>query len=310
MEENKQIEKSQAPLENSSSLVHLLAIFGIFTICITFFSLLTNMLLVNGFDIKDAFSQEVFSHGQLNGLLFAQIISSIGIFIVPAILFSFLKSTNPLQFLKVKPQVDIKMVFFTILLFFSVLPLIDGLVRLMHMIPFDEFDNATINTMIELEVKSEQLFSQFLDFQSVGGFVLAFFTMAIVPAVGEELFFRGVLQNIFMKSMKSPILAIVTTALIFTFFHSPLYNLPALLFMGILLGLIYHWTKNIWYSIAAHLFNNGMIVVFAGLGKLGWIDFDFQTQDSLPWYFAIIGLCIFVPLLFFYKKQAIQIEEA
>ena len=79
--------------------------------------------------------------------------------------------------------------------------------------------------------------------------------MVVVPAVGEELFFRGAVQSLLGQKFNHH-LAIVSTALFFALGHmQPLSVLP-ILFMGVVFGYLKHWTGSIWVPIGLHLINN------------------------------------------------------
>ena len=79
--------------------------------------------------------------------------------------------------------------------------------------------------------------------------------MVVVPAVGEELFFRGAVQSLLGQKFNHH-LAILGTALFFALGHmQPLSVLP-ILFMGVVFGYLKHWTGSIWVPIGLHFINN------------------------------------------------------
>ena len=79
--------------------------------------------------------------------------------------------------------------------------------------------------------------------------------MVIVPAVGEELFFRGAVQSLLGQKFNHH-LAISGAALFFALGHmQPLSVLP-ILFMGVVFGYLKHWTGSIWVPIGLHFINN------------------------------------------------------
>lgn len=79
--------------------------------------------------------------------------------------------------------------------------------------------------------------------------------MVVVPAVGEELFFRGAVQGLLGQKFNHHI-AIAGTALFFALGHmQPLSVLP-ILFMGVVFGYLKHWTDSIWVPIGLHFINN------------------------------------------------------
>lgn len=120
--------------------------------------------------------------------------------------------------------------------------------------------------------------------------------MGIIPAVGEELLFRGLLQNLLHSLTQSIHLAISVNAFMFSAMHLQLYGfLPRLLF-GVLLGYIYWWTKDLLFPIAAHLFNNISLLVMLFLHQQNMIAHDIRTTAVSP-YSTLILLIFAVPLL-------------
>jgi uncharacterized protein len=91
-------------------------------------------------------------------------------------------------------------------------------------------------------------------------YIMAIFIMAFFPALFEEVFFRGAMQNLLEKWWKNPLLAILITSLVFSFIHFSVYLFLSRAVLGFVLGLLYYKTKNIWVNIFAHFLNNAIAV--------------------------------------------------
>jgi uncharacterized protein len=89
-----------------------------------------------------------------------------------------------------------------------------------------------------------------------GQFVMAMFVIAFFPAVFEEMLFRGVLQNFLTKWFKMPVVAIITASLLFSLIHASYYLFLSRFILGLALGFMFYYTKNIWVNIFAHFINN------------------------------------------------------
>lgn len=86
--------------------------------------------------------------------------------------------------------------------------------------------------------------------------MLIIFCLFVLVAVGEELVFRGYILNNLMQSMPKEA-ALFFSALLFAGFHSlnPNFNLIAfvnIFIAGVLLGINYIYTKNLWFGIFFH----------------------------------------------------------
>ena len=241
-----------------------------------------------------------------NSLIIIQIISAIGTFIVPVFVYTFLFENNSMSFLKLNKVPSLQAILFTIILFFLANFVLDLLVKFMYLIPFEIMDNSIIQRLLQAEIDSEKTLKSFLVFNSPLKFIAIFFMMSILPGIGEELTFRGVFMNLFKEASNSHMLAIVLSGFVFAVIHVQLHNFLAIFFMGIMLGSIYYLTKNLWVSILAHLFNNGLIVVMSYLNNLEFLAFDFSKTDDIPLNISIFGAGLFFVAFYFYKEYFIK----
>ena len=93
-------------------------------------------------------------------------------------------------------------------------------------------------------------------------------TIALVPALFEEFFFRGVLQRLFMKT-KGAHTAIWMSAAAFSLIHFQFLGFIPRLVMGAMLGYITWLTGNWWYSAGVHFLNNlAGVVLFISFGSM------------------------------------------
>ncbi|MEN0004863.1 MAG: CPBP family intramembrane glutamic endopeptidase [Bacteroidota bacterium] len=92
-------------------------------------------------------------------------------------------------------------------------------------------------------------------------FLLNLLVMAVLPAIGEELLFRGVLQTKLEEWTRQAHLAIWITALIFSAFHLQFEGFLPRMLLGAILGYLFFWTRNLWIPIIGHFVFNGMQVV-------------------------------------------------
>lgn len=120
------------------------------------------------------------------------------------------------------------------------------------------------------------------EFDSLGRFIIGFVVVAIIPAIGEELIFRGILQNKLEVYFKSAHLAIIVSSLLFSGFHLQFYGFIPRLLLGILFGYLYYWSRSLWYPIFAHLINNGLTLIMIYLYQTGKITIDIESEESYP----------------------------
>lgn len=142
-------------------------------------------------------------------------------------------------------------------------------------------------------------------------YLMALLIMAFFPAMFEELFFRGAMQNLFVKWWKKPILAILITSLIFSLVHMSIYLFLTRALLGFVLGLIYYKTKNIWVNIIAHFLNNAVAVSMLFYISQTSVKPDFSKVDpKVEWYIGLVGLAGLITLFYLLKKNsAIQVAR-
>ena len=125
--------------------------------------------------------------------------------------------------------------------------------------------------MKELEETAQALTDKMANVDTIGGLLLNLLVIALIPAVGEEMTFRGVIQQSLTRRM-NPHIAIILSAAIFSFFHFQFFGFFPRLFLGILLGYMFYITGSLWTSILMHFVNNGAAVTLYYLGNIGVIE--------------------------------------
>lgn len=111
------------------------------------------------------------------------------------------------------------------------------------------------------EAKRQQEMSVLLIHDSLPRLLLSVFVAGVLPAVGEEFIYRGIIQSRLVLATKNIHFSVVISALIFAAMHFQPVNLLALAALGIVLGYIYAFTRNIWYGVGLHFLINTIQVV-------------------------------------------------
>ena len=102
---------------------------------------------------------------------------------------------------------------------------------------------------------------------SIIDLVFNLLVIAIIPAIGEELFFRGYLQQKLIKWNRSPHIGIIITAILFSIIHFQFSGLIPRFILGVLLGYIFYWSSSLWIPIIAHFVNNAQVLIIAYVNK-------------------------------------------
>jgi membrane protease YdiL (CAAX protease family) len=173
-------------------------------------------------------------------------------------------------------------------------------------IEFPEFMKGFGEWARNMEDRLMQLTELLSSYDNFGEMLIALVIIGVFPAVGEELVFRGLLQNKLQSATKNAHLAIWISAIIFGVFHMQFFGVLPRILLGALFGYIYLYSGNIWYPILAHFVNNGLAVIIMYFGPKYIDDFDpMEVDTAVPIYVSIIGL--FACFIFFsYFKNLIK----
>lgn len=140
-----------------------------------------------------------------------------------------------------------------------------------------------------LEDQTEETIKGLLQMENVWEFLANLTIIAILPALGEELVFRGVVQKQLMRRIANPWVGILLSAFIFSVAHFQFEGLLPRMLLGVLLGWLYWQTRNFWVPVIAHFFNNGIQVAGQYLYGNKITSIDLEKDITVPWEFALIS---------------------
>jgi membrane protease YdiL (CAAX protease family) len=134
--------------------------------------------------------------------------------------------------------------------------------------------------------------------------IINLFIIAILPAVGEEFFFRGVLQKILIKLFKSGHVAIWVTAFIFSAMHFQFFGFVPRFILGLIFGYLFFWSGTLWLPVISHFINNAVPVIMAY--KQGMEKFN-APPDTPLWKMALalpLPVAIGLIILFYFRNRS------
>jgi membrane protease YdiL (CAAX protease family) len=152
------------------------------------------------------------------------------------------------------------------------------------------------------EAYAEEVTKYLTTFGSVGEFILAFVVVAVLPGIGEELVFRGMLQPQLQRATRNVHAAIWISAILFSLLHMQFFGFVPRVFLGALFGYLYFWSGNLLVPMVAHFINNGFSLILLYLHQLGKIDIDVESTEAVPWPMLIMGTILTFGLLVYLKK--------
>lgn len=111
-------------------------------------------------------------------------------------------------------------------------------------------------------VPSKNIFNTYIQNATIINTIVISIQVIIIGPIIEELIFRKILLGKLLEKFSNrPIKAIVYSALIFGIVHLNIIQGVAAFGGGIILGLIYYYTKSIKATIFTHILNNFLIII-------------------------------------------------
>jgi membrane protease YdiL (CAAX protease family) len=157
-------------------------------------------------------------------------------------------------------------------------------------------------TLKALEDKLREQTEFLTKFDSIGQLILAVVVVSILPGIGEELVFRGIIQREFYRGTRNIHVSVWVSAAIFSAIHMQFFGFIPRMLLGALFGYLYYWSGSLTMSMLAHLFNNGMMVVALYFYQQGALDIDVESTEAAPWHIVAISVAATGVLGFLFWK--------
>lgn len=169
--------------------------------------------------------------------------------------------------------------------------------------------------MQEMEDRATYTTELFVAADSIGILLYNIFLMALLPAVGEELCFRGCVQGLFAESLSRPAgsiadssamkranhIAVWVTAIIFSAIHLQFFGFIPRMLLGALLGYLLVYSGSLWVAVEAHFTNNLIAVLSYYFAEKAAVSSDLiedlGTGDTL--WLGILSLLLAPTLLWY-----------
>jgi membrane protease YdiL (CAAX protease family) len=186
-----------------------------------------------------------------------QAVSTFLIFFVPVHFFAAICYRRPFEYIGFNFRFGTKQVVLLIGILILTFPLSGGLSTLNKIIPISQHWAAKFKAM---ELAREAQEAALININTFPRYMISLLVIALLPAVFEETFFRGGMQNFLSRWFKSPWIAIILTGIIFSIIHLSYYGFLVRFALGVVLGLLFYYSGSLWLSILFHFLFNGIQV--------------------------------------------------
>ncbi|MEM9025009.1 MAG: CPBP family intramembrane glutamic endopeptidase, partial [Bacteroidota bacterium] len=211
---------------------------------------------------------------------FLVLLNSIGLFILPVFLFLRWRGDALADWLQFRaPKKSANLLLVPVLLVAST-PWMNLLLEWSSQLPFPDFLAGLEAWIHQSEADTEANIRAMLTMQGPGELAMGLLLVAVLPAIGEELFFRGTIQRLCQSRWASPHVAIWFTAVLFSVAHLQFLGFVSRVLLGAGLGYSYYWSRSLWVPILGHFaYNATAVIIYYGMGN-GSISDSWNTVGA------------------------------
>jgi membrane protease YdiL (CAAX protease family) len=155
------------------------------------------------------------------------------------------------------------------------------------------------------EDRLADLTKSLMQFPTAGRLAVGLLVVGVVPALAEEVVFRGVMQPNLVRWFNSRHVGVWLTAAVFSAIHVQFFGFVPRMLLGLLLGYLYEWSGNILVPMAAHFTNNAFQLVLVYLAQHGLLSatFDPDATPVLPWPTIAAAAALSAALLYLLHQR-------
>ncbi|MEO9023037.1 MAG: type II CAAX endopeptidase family protein [Ginsengibacter sp.] len=239
-------------------------------------------------------------------IMWMQVISTFFMFFLPVYFFALICYFNPWKFIGFNENINLKQVLIVAGLLLLTFPLSGALAEINKVIPIP---NNWAVKFKNMEKAREEQESALININSFSRYFFSMIVIGLLPAIFEEVCFRGGLQNIFTRWFKNPWVAIIVTAIIFSAFHVSYYGFLVRFALGIVLGFVFYYSGNLWLPVLLHFLFNGLQVTAMYVTTMQGSKNTKDIEDNFPLWAGAVALIIIVYLFIHFKKISIAQQE-
>ena len=277
-----------------SAGLRLAVLFGSFFIFLLLSSMLNQMV--------EGMPGEARTH-----LLLSSVVQCLLAFCVPALILARFSSNNPSKWLHLTRLPSFKAIFGVIVVYIISMPAMEWLIDWNSHVHLPESFSSLEAMFRKWEEAGEASTKILLETHGWTSILAGIIVVGVLTGFSEELFFRGGLQGILVRSSIGRMSAIWLAAFIFSTMHFQFFGFLPRLLMGAFFGYLLVWTRSIWVPVFAHVLNNSAVVIASALNG-GESTSILNQQDSSVYfdnYYAVIGSVALTALFLFLCRDSI-----
>ena len=237
-------------------------------------------------------------------LRYIQVSVQVSMFLIPGLFIIRMLQRPGLPFLRLNISPDLPGIILTIILAFAILPVMNYTGFLNSKMALPSWLSGVESWIREKEDSASGIIDLLIISQGMFMLVVNVLILAVIPAFSEELMFRGIVQRLLCRTLKSNHAGIIVASVIFSSVHFQFYGFIPRFMLGLSFGYLFFWTRNIWYPVVAHFVYNAIPVVMYYFQEHVAVEnesTDVSVNDpGVPWLY--IGLSVMV-FYYFWRRS-------
>jgi membrane protease YdiL (CAAX protease family) len=238
-----------------------------------------------------AMASDMMNPKYYNAIMFMQAVSTLFMFFLPVYFFALICYRNPSKFMGFTTNFTYRQVLLVFGILILTFPLSGALAELNKIIPIPQSLELKFKAM---EAAREAQEAALININSFSKYVISLLVIAVLPAIFEEVCFRGGLQNILVRWFKNPWISILVTAIIFSAIHISYYGFLVRFGLGVVLGFIFYYSGSLWLSILFHFLYNGLQVTALYIVSMSGHKTSKDIEESFPMWAGFLALALII----------------
>jgi membrane protease YdiL (CAAX protease family) len=236
-----------------------------------------------------------------------QFVSTFFFMALPSMVFARIMNRKPFEYIGFNDAISGKQVFLIVAIIFMGFFVSELLSRVNEMIPISKAAETYFKSL-EDEYNKEMM--AIANMKSLQDYILSLIIIALLPAVFEEMLFRGSLQPVMINITKNAFIGIFITSILFSAIHVSYYGFLPRLALGLMIGYVFYFSKNLWLASITHfLYNAFGVTQLYALSRQGALTPQSMNSTSTPLFYGLLaGVTVFAIFIFFKRECDVVIS--
>lgn len=231
-----------------------------------------------------------------------QFISTFFFMALPSFVFARIVNRQPFRYIGFNAAISGKQVFLIVCIIFMGFFLSGALSSINEMMPLSKTAETYFKNLEE-EYNKEMM--AIASMKSVQDYLLALIIIALLPAIFEEMLFRGALQPVLINISKNAFTGILVTSILFSAIHVSYYGFLPRLALGVIIGYIFYYSRNLWLASITHfLYNAFGVTQMYALTIRGELTSEAMSDPSVHWAYGLLAAVSIYVIFKYFKRES------